>query len=177
MVNALTSSAGSPVRKQKPKPKRAPETDLPPSDENKISVATTAEEQLERLSRAGFTAAEVAMSTGASVRGIELRREKAARDAPSAGKRTSSLDGQIDALFSIFYLLNEYGVPGTNIRAWLMGRSRYLEEQRPARLLSTGDEELYELVRQAANAYAKGETPQEFLANREPLPRPEVVSR
>lgn len=131
--------------------------------------ATHTNEKLQRVIDAGMTSAEIALATGGSVRGVEDRRRTLRNG--TAKVRVAKLDHGIDALFSIFSMLEEHNIEAANIRAWLVGRSPFLEEQRPASLLGAGDPELVELVREAALAYASNETPAEFLAERGRLPR------
>jgi hypothetical protein len=146
--------------------KESIKAELPKEDPSWL--ATTTSEKLTRLITAGVTSAEIAVATGSSLRAVEDRRRKL-RNNETEGTRVAKLDTGIDALFSIFSLLERHKIEPTNIRAWLIGRSAYLEEQRPAILLSADE---FELVRDAAIAYATGETPAEFLADRGPLPRP-----
>lgn len=132
-------------------------------------LATTADQKLRHLLAIDFTSAEIALATGSSIRTIEDRRRKLRNDDAKESDRSTKLNEGIDLLFSIVRELERLEIQATNIRAWLIGRSMYLEEQRPAILLSAKE---FELVREAARAYATGETPQEFLTDRDPLPRP-----
>ncbi len=111
-----------------------------------------------------MTTAEIALAAGASARAIEERRRRKAH----LETRHSKVDDGIDAVYSIAMLLEGRHVPAHNVRAWLIGRSAYLDEQRPAALLSNGQ---FELVRQAAIAYATGETPEEFRNQIGPITR------
>lgn len=116
-----------------------------------------------------LTSAEIVIATGASLRTVEERRKKLKgrrkdRDTPNA-----KFDQSVDCIYSIASMLDKrYSIEPANVRAWLIGRSAYLEEQRPADLLREGE---FDLVREAAIAYATGETPTEFLEGRDPLPR------
>lgn len=116
-----------------------------------------------------LTSAEIAIATGSSLRTVEERRKKLKgrrkdRDTPNA-----KFDQSIDCIYSIASMLDKrYSIEPANARAWLIGRSAYLEEQRPADLLREGE---FDLVREAAIAYATGETPAEFLEGRDSLPR------
>ena len=130
-------------------------------------LMTTTNQKLEWLISAGVTSAEIALATGGSLRAVEDRR-RSLRNGKSK-TRVAKLDSGIDGLFSIFSLLESHQIEPSNIRAWLIGRSAFLEEQRPAILLAANE---FELVREAAIAYASNETPAEFLAGRGPLPRP-----
>jgi len=131
-------------------------------------------EKLQRLIDVGMTSAEIALASGSSLRGVEDRRRSLRNGA--AKVRVAKIDVGIDAIFSIFSMLEEHKIEPANIRAWLVGRSPFLEQQRPATLLGAAEPELYELVREAAIAYASNETPVEFLAERGRLPRiPEPV--
>lgn len=131
---------------------------------------TTPDEKLALLLENQFTTPELVLATGASVRGVEDRRRRLRERPPSRGSsRTSKLDLRIDALFGIVSLLLRNQIAASNIRAWLVGRSEYLEEQSPAVLLAAG---YVELVRAAALAYAGVEPATEFLEKWEPIPRP-----
>ncbi len=132
-------------------------------------LATTTDQKFTHLLSNDFTSAEIALATGSSIRTIEDRRRKLRHDDSKGSTRSAKLNEGIDRLFSIVRELERHEIQATNIRAWLIGRSMYLEEQRPAILLSANE---FELVREAARAYATGETPEEFLTDRYPLPRP-----
>jgi hypothetical protein len=129
---------------------------------------TTIDEKLQSLILKNMTSAEIAVGTGCSVRAIEERRRKlnktnklnkANEPRPKSG-RYAKVDEGIDAFYSLTSMLeNRYTISPTNVRAWFIGRSDYLEEQRPAQLLGAGE---FELVREAAIAYATNETPNEF---------------
>jgi hypothetical protein len=136
---------------------------------SRSSHAINSNEKLQLLIDAGMTSVEIALACGSSVRGIEERRRSLRNGATKM--RVAKLDHGLDALFSIFSMLEEHKIEPSNIRAWLVGRSPFLEQQRPAALLGAGEPELYELVRDAATAYASNETPAEFLAERGRLPR------
>jgi len=136
--------------------------------------AVTPSEKLAYLFDCELTSAEIAFATGSSVRTIEDRRARLQMEVSGnrqSPNRTQKLDLAIDNLFSIVALLEHRKITPGNIRAWLAGRTMYLEEQRPAALLSTGEHDWYELVREAALAYATAETPREFLKRKGPLPR------
>ncbi len=173
-VVALTSAP----RRSEPNDEFAVFDDCPPNDDTGSEngghvdqgpnwLATTTNQKLERLIAAGVTSAEIALATGGSLRAVEDRRRSLRDGKPKT--RIAKLDSGIDALFSIFSLLESHKIEPSNIRAWLIGRSAFLEEQRPAILLAANE---FELVRKAAIAYASNETPAEFLAGRGPLPRP-----
>lgn len=157
-----------PPRTDRKERKRASKAVAEP-DEEPSWLATTTNEKLAWIIAADVTSAEIAIATGSSLRAVEDRRRRLKADETKRSRRVAKLDSGIDALFSIFSLLERHAIEPTNIRAWLIGRSAYLEEQRPAILLSANE---FELVRDAAIAYASGETPAEFLADRGPLPRP-----
>lgn len=127
-------------------------------------VATTTDEKLRALTDLKMTTAEIALAAGASARAIEERRRRKGH----GEARHSKVDDGIDAVYSIAVLLQGRQVPAHNVRAWLIGRSAYLDEQRPAALLSTGQ---FELVRRAAIAYATSETPEEFREQTGPIVR------
>lgn len=131
-------------------------------------LAVSTDQKLQWLIDIGVTSAEMAVATGArSVRAVEERR-RALREGRTR-ERYAKLDPGIDALFSIVSMLERRHMEPRNVRAWLIGLSPYLEEQRPAVLLSAGE---FELVRAAALAFAGNETPEEFLKDRDQLPRP-----
>lgn len=131
-------------------------------------LAVSTDQKLLWLIDIGVTSAEIALSTGSpSVRAVEERR-RALREG-KVKERYAKLDPGIDALFSIVSMLERRHMEPRNIRAWLLGLSPYLEEQRPAVLLSANE---FELVRAAALAFASNETPEEFLKDRDQLPRP-----
>lgn len=136
-------------------------------DETPSWLVICTDEKLQRLIDLDVTSAEIALAAGSSLRAVEERRRSLR--AGKTKQRAAKLDDGIDALFSIFTLLERHQIEPTNIRAWLIGRSEFLEEQRPAVLLSANE---FELVRDAAIAYASNEAPAEFLASRGPLPRP-----
>lgn len=124
--------------------------------------AITTDEKLEELIRMRMTSAEIAIATGCSVRAIEERRKRLSGTgrSQSAGQ-LSKVDTGIDQLYSLASLLEEqHLIPAENVRAWFIGRSAYLQEQRPASMLAAGQ---FELAREAAIAYATGETPNEFI--------------
>lgn len=173
---ALASTSGR-VPNRKKAHRRSSQKKKPASlrKKSKASVdlnrtPTTPDEKLALLLENQFTTPELAVATGASVRGVEDRRRRLRERPPSQGSsRTSKLDLRIDALFGIVSLLRRNQIEASNIRAWLVGRSEYLEEQSPAVLLAAG---YVELVRAAALAYAGVEPPTEFLEKWEPIPRP-----
>lgn len=125
----------------------------------------TPAEKLEALLGLGLTSSEIAVSIGTSVSAVDQRRRKLNKDERLSGKaRSTKADERIDDLYSIVSTLEgRYSIEPENIRAWLIGRSAYLDEERPATLLAGGD---YPLVKKAAIAYATGETPAEFLDQR-----------
>lgn len=131
-------------------------------------LAVSTDQKLQWLIDIGLTSAEIAFATGSrSVRAIEERRRALREGKPKA--RYAKLDPAIDSLFSLVSMLERRHMEPRNIRAWLLGLSPYLEEQRPAVLLSAGE---FELVRAAALCYIANETPEEFLKDRDQLPRP-----
>jgi hypothetical protein len=137
---------------------------------NLTHAPTTPDEKLAFLLENQFTTAELVLATGASIRGIEDRRRRLRERPPSQGSsRTSKVDVRIDALFGVVSLLGRNQIALSNVRAWLVGGSEYLEEQSPAVLLAAGH---VELVRAAAMAYAGVEPPPEFLEKWGPIPRP-----
>lgn len=111
-----------------------------------------------------MTSAEIALATGASLRAIEDRRRRKDR----TEVRHSKVDDGIDAVYNVAMLLTTRHVPAPNVRAWFIGRSAYLDEQRPAALLSARQ---FELVRSAALAYASSEPPEEFRSQVGPIVR------
>ncbi len=118
-----------------------------------------------------FTSAELALLTGSSLRAIESRRSRL--DAPDAvrRRRRSAVDEGIDAAYSLATMLRDrYLIDPDLVRAWLLGRSAYLEEQRPAELLAAGH---FELVRDAATAFARCEDPGSFADLHGPIPSAE----
>jgi DNA-binding CsgD family transcriptional regulator len=129
-------------------------------------LPVTPAEKLEALLGLGLTSSEIAVSIGASVSAVDQRRRKLNKDERLSGKtRSTKADGRIDDLYSIVSTLEgRYFIEPENIRAWLIGRSAYLDEERPATLLADGN---YPLVKKAAIAYATGETPAEFLEQRQ----------
>jgi hypothetical protein len=134
-------------------------------------TAVKSSAKLRALLLMGMTSFEIAVAIGCSVRTVEDRRSKLKVDSVTDGIRSSKFDLGLDNLYSLVGMLaSRYRVEDENIRAWLLGRTPYLEEQRPASMLSAGR---FDLVREAAIAYAKVESPEEFLANREPIPRVE----
>jgi hypothetical protein len=125
----------------------------------------TPAEKLEVLLERGLTSSEIAVSIGTSVSAVDQRRRKLKDEMLSGKARSTKADERIDDLYSIVSMLEgRYLVEPENIRAWLIGRSAYLDEERPATLLADGK---YALVKKAAIAYATGETPAEFLDQRE----------
>jgi hypothetical protein len=166
-----TGPAGHPVRQQARQKKSGGRNQEKSGDKNQEPnwVITTANDKLARLVATGFTSAEIAIATGSSLRAIEDRRRRIKEGAAKESPRSNRLNTRIDALFSIVSLLEQHRIEIENIRAWLLGRSMYLQDQRPAVLLSASE---FELVREAAIAYATGDTPAEFLNGRDPLPRP-----
>jgi hypothetical protein len=140
------------------------------SSKLKLPGALTSSEKLQALIQL-MTSAEIAVAAGCSVRAIEERRKQLNKpiDMDSHAKRSSKTDEGIDNVYSLAYLLeNRYKLPPHNVRAWFIGRSAYLDEQRPASLLSSGE---FELVREAAIAYATSESPDEFLERVGPVVR------
>jgi hypothetical protein len=132
-------------------------------------AATTADEKLKALTDLKMTSAEIALAAGCSVRAIEERRRRTKQSSPANRKeRISKTDDGIDALHSLVEMLRARKVPPHNVRAWFIGRSAYLDEQRPATLLGSGE---FELVREAAIAYATSETPAEFRDRKGPIKR------
>ncbi|HEY7830269.1 MAG TPA: hypothetical protein VIC06_06860 [Solirubrobacteraceae bacterium] len=129
--------------------------------------AISTREKFEDLLGLGMTSAEIALASDSSLRAVEDRRRKL-KDPAYMQTRSTKLDLGIDALYSLALMLETRKIEPANIRAWLLGRSAYLEEQRPAILLSAGE---FDLVREAAIAYATSETPGEFLDKRGPIPR------
>lgn len=124
----------------------------------------TPAEKLEALLGLGLTSSEIAVSIGTSVSAVNQRRRKFKDERLSGKGRSTKADERIDDLYSIVSTLEaRYFIEPENIRAWLIGRSAYLDEERPAALLADGK---YTLVRKAAIAYATGETPAEFLDQR-----------
>lgn len=158
---AMNALVAEPLANRKPRRRGAHEgTDWTPS---------TSAEKLECLVSLGMTSAEIAVGAGCSVRAIEDRRRRLKTEASSGEGRYAKADDGIDAVYSLVSMLTErFNVEPAKIRAWLIGRSAYLEEQRPAVLLGAGE---FELVRAAALAYATGETPKEFLEGRDPIVR------
>jgi hypothetical protein len=122
-------------------------------------MATTSDEKLKALTELKMTSAEIALAAGCSPRAIEKRRLRTSRASDDREERFSKIDDGIDAVYSIASLMQARHVPAHNVRAWFIGRSAYLDEQRPAALLNHG---AFELVRDAAIAYSLGETPEEF---------------
>lgn len=133
--------------------------------------AVAGSEKLRDLLFIGMTSFEIAVATGCSVRAVEVRRRKLKEESITTNVvRNTKFDVGLDNLYSLVSMMRRSFVEVENIRAWLVGRSAYLEEQRPASLLRAGE---FDLVREAAKAYAASETPQEFLAGREDIPRVE----
>ncbi len=129
--------------------------------------AVTTAEKLCYIVELDMTTAEIAAATGCSIRAIEDRRRRL-NDEPGA-KRSSKTDDRIDAFYSLASMLEmRYKIPPENVRAFFIYRSSYLGEQRPAILLASGE---FELVREAAIAYATSETPDEFLDRVGPIAR------
>jgi predicted transcriptional regulator len=127
-------------------------------------LPVTPAEKLEALLERGLTSTEIAVSIGTSVSAVDQRRRKLKDEMLSRKARSTKADERIDDLYSIVSTLEGSDIESDNIRAWLIGRSAYLDEERPATLLADGK---YQLVREAAIAYATGETPAEFLEQRE----------
>ncbi len=140
----------------------------PPPPE--LDATTFAEKFKKLIELFAITSAELALMTGCSVRAVEERRRKLKDATKRRETPHAKLDQGIDRIYSVATMLQrKYMIEPVNVRAWLIGRSAYLEEQRPADLLR--EEEFFDLVREAAIAYATGETPAEFLEERSPLPR------
>lgn len=134
-------------------------------------TAVSSSAKLRALLLMDMTSFEIAVATGCSVRTVEDRRSKLKVDSVAYGTRSSKFDFGLDNLYSLVAMLaSRYHVEDGNIRAWLLGRTPYLEEQRPASVLSAG---WFDLVREAAIAFASAQSPEEFLANRGPIPRVE----
>jgi hypothetical protein len=130
-------------------------------------ICCTSAEKLESLVELNMTTAEIAAATGCSIRAIEDRRRRLSER--SATHRRSKADDRIDAFYSLTSMLRmRYKIPPENVRAFFICRSGYLGEQRPAILLGSGE---FELVREAAIAYATSETPDEFLERVGPVAR------
>jgi DNA-binding CsgD family transcriptional regulator len=128
-------------------------------------LPVTPAEKLEALLVLGLTSSEIAVSIGTSVSAVDQRRRKFKDEMLSGKARSTKADKRIDDLYSIVSTLEgRYSIESENIRAWLIGRSAYLDEERPATLLADGR---YAVVKEAAIAYATGETPAEFLDQRE----------
>jgi hypothetical protein len=122
-------------------------------------------EKLEALLELGLTSSEIAISIGTSVSAVVQRRRKLKDEMLSGKARSTKADARIDDLYSIVSMLEgRYCIESDNVRAWLIGRSAYLDEERPATLLAEGK---HSLVKEAAVAYATGETPAEFIEQRE----------
>jgi hypothetical protein len=117
-----------------------------------------------------LTSAEIAFAIAASLRAVEERRKRLSqRNRLDSTPRASKLDDGIDRLYSLASMLHDrYEIEPQTVRAWIMGRSAYLEEQRPASLLRAGE---FDFVREAAIAFAKAEPPSDFLDSRGPVPR------
>jgi hypothetical protein len=122
---------------------------------------TTTDEKLQALIELRMTSAEIAVGSGCSVRAIKERRAKLNNvDQSDQTGRYAKADKGIDDFYSLTSMLQDsYMISPENTRAWFSGRSAYLDEQRPAQLLGAGE---FELVREAAIAYATNETPEEF---------------
>lgn len=148
-------------------------TTTPPAQRSSQArtIRVTADEKLlDLIALFELTSAEIAFTIAASLRAVEERRKKLGlRNHPSGTSRTSKLDNGIDRLYSLASMLHDrYEIEPQTVRAWIMGRSAYLEEQRPASLLRAGE---FDLVREAAIAFAKAEPPCDFLDARSPIPR------
>jgi hypothetical protein len=115
-----------------------------------------------------MTSPELALILGCSLRAIELRRTRLRSEPETEAQRKSKLDGGIDGLHSLATMLRNRSLEPDLIRAWFLGRSAYLDEQRPATLLCAGH---FELVRAAAIAFARCEPPQVFVDRYGPIPR------
>lgn len=140
------------------------------SDTTSLWLFVSTQDKLDQLVKAGFTTSEIALATGSHRRTVEDRRRRLKNPVlGSSSTRGSDWDIYLDNLFTIYAYLDQQKITADNIRAWLMGRSLYLEEQRPIVLLGAGE---FESVREAAIAYSVGERPEDFLEDRPPLPRP-----
>src|ERR1700684_47239 len=135
-------------------------SETPESKKPTREVATTTDEKLKALTDLHMTSAEIALAVGCGARAIEERRRRISQSADRSVRHSKIAHG-IDAVYSLAALLESRWVPPHNARAWFIGRSAYLDEQRPAVLLSSGH---FELVREATIAYASSETPEEFRA-------------
>jgi hypothetical protein len=116
-----------------------------------------------------MTAFEIALAVGCSVRTVEDRKQKLKIDSVTNAERSTNFDRGLDDLYSLVTMMaGRYAVGSENIRGWLLGRSTYLEEQRPACLLGDGR---FSIVREAAIAYATGVPPEDFLREWAPIAR------
>lgn len=117
-----------------------------------------------------LTASELSRAIGCSTRAIEDRKRRNHSGKPPArGRRTSRVDEGVDALYAVAAMMHDkYAVDYRLVRAFVTGRSPYLEEQSPADLLAEG---YFEMVRDAAIAFSRGRTPAEFIATSGPFPR------
>jgi hypothetical protein len=160
LLTALCAIAASVVSAASTGPAMKRQQKRPPRKKSKARLATTSDEKLQGLLDLEMTSAEIAVGTGASVRAIEERRRRLHQTNRPGAARQAKLDDGIDALYSLAFMLQDrYTIPPHNVRAWFIGRSPYLDEQRPAQLLGAGE---FALVREAAIAYAKNEAPEEF---------------
>ncbi len=139
---------------------------------NDVQIADDAPQLLQELLNDFETPlVEVALMADTSVSELRAYQE---RHTPGQTRITeqdtplSALSAAITRHHSLAALLrHRYKIPVDNIRAFLVGRSAYLNEQRPAILWRN---ELYDLVEEAAIAYATGRTPEEFLDKHEIIP-------
>ncbi|HEY1689259.1 MAG TPA: hypothetical protein VGF95_10395 [Solirubrobacteraceae bacterium] len=139
------------------------------------AVAVSLPDKLEELiDKFHMTFVELGIGAGCGARAVEVRRKKLQQ--PESGeldkllpKRKSKIDRGIEYIHSTATMMTErYSVDPDNVRAWLIGLSPHLEEQRPLALLGEG---MFEIVREAAIAYAVSESPKEFLERLGPVPR------
>ncbi|MCW2982616.1 MAG: hypothetical protein JWR63_186 [Conexibacter sp.] len=136
---------------------------------SKLVPVTAGDKLLALAGTFNFTHREMSHTCGCSVRAIEdrLRRARSAKVARES--RPNALDDRIDDLYAIAALLHErYHVDPELVRAFVSGKSPYLEEQRPSDLIAAG---YFEVVRHAALAFARGIRPDEHLIGSGPTPR------
>jgi hypothetical protein len=132
-------------------------------------LAVTPDEQLRALIETyAFTSAELAFIFGCSLRAIETRRAKLRNSAAPHRQRRSKVDEHLDQLYGLATRLHAKHIAPPLVRAFFLGRSLYLDEQRPGAFLARGH---FELVRSAALAFAHCQDPFEFIEEIGSVPR------
>jgi len=110
---------------------------------------------------------EIAVMADTNLSEIQAYQLECEFEPGSAAAKDSALAGSIGQLYELVTSLGDHSIEPGNIRAFLLGHSAYLNEQRPATLWRAG---YHQLVKEASTAYATSETPKEFLESRDDIP-------